>query len=618
MVGSGAELLVKGARLPVAGLSGAAQLPFGGVEGASETIRRTRDEGIGPTAGAFSEELGLPPIVSTILETAPTAVATIAGARFPKVTPKPTPKATPTGVQGQTISVATPDGPLVSVGRPRLDTAVDMTPPVNSANIVEDLSKQKTERLAQAVVPDADIVDAAQRLGVDLNVEHYATSTAFQDVARALKSRSGSELLAGEVKALQDLAVKADELVTDIGGALDKGAVSDDILNSTRATIQDLEIKARVAYTQVREAIPAQTRVDSGGIREFIDGRLADLGGDKSLLSGAERKILKVIERAEDGSITYAALDAIRRDVGEGFNQRAGPFADNSQRVLREVYDNLSQTQNGVAEAFGIGELYTEARSLVSKRKGLEDKAVELFGRDAAGSLVPKIRAAATGLPKGDVTAFNRLIEALPESRRGEVAATVLGELFAGGSRQGGQLGTGFAKTWRSLNRNKTARDVLLRQLPAEAAQRFQDIGRVMDAIVRSNAKPLANPSGSAAGIIRALEDGTIGTRLYSSAKTGVGEVAQSVPVLGTVLRLTKRGDSSPTTSRVAAADSFLTSQTFKDAVSVSLDGDIAKGNRIAENSPQFKRWIQTVPDGTAKNIGTLGFISWLSSETKE
>ena len=84
---------------------------------------------------------------------------------------------------------------------------------------------------------------------------------------------------------------------------------------------------------------------------------------------------------------------------------------------------------------------------------------------------------------------------------------------------------------------------------------------------------------------------------------------------ISTVLKMTKAADSSPQVSRVAAADSFLTSQTFMDAVKVSLEGDLAKANRIAENSPQFKRWITTVPEGTARSIGTLGFMSWLASE---
>lgn len=700
-VGAGAEFLTEQARKPVAGIAGLLQLPTEGVAGAAETIRRTTEEGIGPTAGAALERAGAPPIVSTIAETLPIGLATVAGVKAPvrrvKVAePGPsvvkptatTPRSSVTtfldeleaalpdaanpqqavnllrdrfpaeadrlgllsrtgpeirealaalkrGDQAAKAELAqritegapvgpplvTTEGPQVSVGRPRLDEPVDVTPPPSADSVVENLRKGKTEQLAQAVVPDTEIVEAAQRLGVDLNVEHYSTNTAFQGVARALKSRPSSELQVAEVQALRDLSTRADDLVTEIGGAIDKGAVSDDILNSTRATIDDLTTQADAAYTTVREAIPAPTRVQTTNISEFLDARLTDLGGDVSLLSTVERRLLKVIERGDDGTITYGALDRIRRDVGEGFSTRSGPFADDSQRVLRETYDVLSDTQNGAAEAFGVGEVYTEARALVAKRKGLEDQAVALFGRDVSGSLVPKIRAAATGLPKGDVTAFNRLIEALPEARRGEVAATVLGELFAAGSRQGGQLGIGFATTWRNLNRNTTARDTLLRQLPPEAAQRFQDIGRVIDGISRANAKPLANPSGSAAGIIAALEQGTIATKLYGAGQILAGEAAVGaiggIPGLATVLRATT-GRGKPNASNVRAADQFLGSQTFKDAVSAGLEGDLARANRIAENSPQFKRWIDTVPEETAAEIGRLGFISWLASEQGE
>lgn len=617
-VGAGAEFLTEQARKPVAGIAGLLQLPTEGVAGAAETIRRTTEEGIGPTAGAALERAGAPPIVSTLAETLPTGLATVAGVKAPV---RRAPRAAEPGPSlVERAAVTTPDQP-VTVGRPRLDEPVDVTPPPSADSVVQNLRKGKTEQLAQAVVPDTEIVQAAQRLGVDLNVEHYATSTAFQDVARALKSKPGSELLAAEVQALRDLSARADDLVTDIGGAIDKGAVSDDIINSTRATIDELTTQADVAYATVREAIPAPTRIQTTNISEFLDARLTDLGGDVSLLSTVERRLLKVIERGEDGTITYGALDRIRRDVGEGFSTRSGPFADDSQRVLRETYDVLSDTQNGAAEAFGVGEVYAEARALVAKRKGLEDQAVALFGRDVSGSLVPRIRAAATGLPKGDVAAFNRLIEALPEARRGEVAATVLGELFAAGSRQGGQLGTGFATTWRNLNRNTTARDTLLRQLPPEAAQRFQDIGRVMDGIVRSNAKPLANPSGSAAGIIAALEQGTIATKLYGAGQILAGEAAVGaiggIPGLATVLRATT-GRGKPNASNVRAADQFLGSQTFKDAVSAGLEGDLARANRIAESSPQFKRWIDTVPEETAAEIGRLGFMSWLASEQGE
>lgn len=616
-VGRGAEFLTEQVRKPIAGIAGLVQLASGaGIERAAETIRRTVEEGIGPTAGAALERAGAPPIISTAAEVLPTAIATAAGVKAPirrvKVA-EPGPS-----IVKPTVTAA--EGPAISVGRPRLDEPVDITPRISSDEIVTNLRKGKTEAIATEVVPDVQVIEAAQRLGVDLNVEHYATNTAFQDVTRALKSRPGSELLAGEVKALRDLATRADDLVTEIGGALDKGAISDNIINSIRTTIDDLSAQADTAYTAVREAIPIRARIETTNIKEFLDTRVADLGGDVTLLSTVEQRLLKIIKRGKDGTITYGALDRVRRDVGEGFSTRSGPFANDSQRVLREVYDVLSDTQNSAAEAFGVGDIYTEARGLVARRKGIEDQAVQLFGRDAAGSLVPRIRASAAGLPKGDITAFNKLIDALPEARRGEVSATVLGELFAGGSRQGGQLGTGFAKTWLNLNRNKSARNTLLRHLPAEARQRFDDIGRVMNAIVRSNAKSLANPSGSAGPIIAALEQGTIATKLYGAGQAVAGEAAVGfvggIPGLSTVLRMTRTGG--PNVSRVARADEFLTSQTFKDAVQAGIEGDIVRANRIAENSPQFKRWFETLDENTAANVTNTGFIGWLSAQDQQ
>ena len=130
---------------------------------------------------------------------------------------------------------------------------------------------------------------------------------------------------------------------------------------------------------------------------------------------------------------TYATLDNIRRNVGEGFNRRSGPFKNGSDANLREVYGVLSDVQNGVASAFGIGDLYAGARGLVSSRKALEDQAVALFGRNMSGSLVPKLRGAATGLVSGDISKFNQLINALPKNSRAEAAATVLSEIFSGG-----------------------------------------------------------------------------------------------------------------------------------------------------------------------------------------
>ena len=338
------------------------------------------------------------------------------------------------------------------------------------------------------------------------------------------------------------------------------------------------------------------------------------------MLTIAEKKLFNLVNRKEnDGTLTYAALDRVRRDVGDGFNNHEGPFRIDSDATLREVYGVLSDTQNGVAEAFGIGGLYANARRLVEKRKGIEDSAINLFGRNLSNSLVPKFRQAGVALTKGDVAPLNKLLEALPEARKGEVVATVLGEIFAGGSRQGGALGTGFVNSFAALNRNATAKAALFRHLPDGTTKTFNDIGRVMTGIVKSNAKSLANPSGSAGPIIAALESGNMATKLYSAGAAVAGETAlttvSGIPGLATTLRVLTRQGKTP---QIVKADQFLTSQPFKDAMQAAIEGNIPRANRIAENSPQFKAWTATLDQNTAANIANTGFIAWLSSQENE
>jgi len=617
-IGRAAELGVMAVRAPVAGIAGLSQLAIGaGIEGAAETVRRTIEEGIGLTAGRALQDIGAPPIVSAVTEAIPTGIAAAAGVRTPfrRAPEAPAVPARP---------VITPaEGPAVSVGRPSLDRPVDVTPrpefepPISAQQVVDDLRKGKSAKVAEAVLPDREIVDAAQRLGVDLNPEHFSTNTAFQDVARALKTKPGSELQAVEQQALVDLSTRADDLVTDIGGSLDKAAVSDDILLNTRTTIDDLQTRADAAYTTVRETIPGPTRVETQLIKDHVDAKLVELGGDKSLLTTVEKRLFNLVNRKEaDGTLTYAALDRIRKDVGDGFNKRDGPFKDDSDFILREVYGVLSDTQQGVTEVFGIGELYTNARNLIVKRKGVEDSAVELFGRNLTGSLVPKFRQAGVALTKGDVAPLNRLIEAIAEPRKGEVAATILGEIFAGGSRQGGALGTGFVNGFATLNRNATAKSALFRLLPKKTVQTFNDIGRVMTGIVKSNAKSLANPSGSAGPIIAALENGTASTKLFTAGSVAAGEAAlttvSGIPGLATTLRVIAKRDKTP---QIVKANEFLTSQPFKDAMKAAIEGNIPRANNIAQNSPQFKAWTATLDQNTAANIANTGFIAWLSAQ---
>jgi len=580
-----------------------------------------RDRGFRTALGDFGadpEGLGGGPIGGAALQTLPDAILSFLGIKGigkklpddvvpPKVDVPGSKVPAPLVTQGK---------PVATVGAPKLDAPVDITPP---ATIIDHLRKNRPAALAEEVLPDPAVLESAQRLGVDLNPEHYSSNSIFQDVTRALKSEGGSKLQGNEVKVLGELADKADDLVVRAGGSADKAGISESIRAELTETIKTLKGSAQTAYDTVNKAIPKGTKVNPVAIVEFLNQKIKDLG--RANLDSTETALFNLVGKDMKSIPTYAALDRVRSEIGRGFSRR-GVFAEADDAVLSEVYGLLSDVQNNVARSFGVGSTYTGARRLVESRKALEASSLALFGRDLAKSMVPVIQAAATELPKGTVTAFNKLMNTVPPARRAEVAATVMGEIFGGTTGRAGALGTGFVQKFISLNRNPTAKELLFKHLDEATQQRYNDLGTVMTAIVKSNTKPLANPSGSAAGIIKAINEMTLPAKIYDVGKQAAGkaivaEIASTAvgfPGAGTtgvVGGILAKGR----TARSVSADELIASPEFLRAINKAVAGQIAEADAIAAQSAAFKKWTATLSEADAQAIATGGFIAWITDE---
>ncbi len=475
------------------------------------------------------------------------------------------------------------------------------------AEIAEDLRKKRTAEVAEQVLPDQEILDAAEALNVDLNPSHYSTNRAFIDVENSLKSRPGSKLATIEERAILDSGRAADNLIEELRGSTDKSLLDVDIKDEINARISSLEDQAGVAYRAVDEAIPNSTQVNPTASREYINRQLADLGGDKTLLTTAEKNLLRIAEA--DSHLTYSAIDRIRRDIGSALGKKSGPFKDDDAGTLKQLYKVLSEDQQGVADAFGVGADYAAARKLVATRKGLEDEAVALFGREVGGSIIPKLTQAATALTKGDVSKFNSLMDALPAGRRQEVAATMLNNLFTQGARTQGSISQGFVKAFEGLNRNKEAKKALFAQLPAGAEKRFDDIGKVATGIFRS--KALENNSRTARDIIAALEEGGLISRIYDKTAAVVAPIVGG-PVVSAVTTVINKAR----TPAVEAADALLTSPAFKKSIEDAGQGSLNKSQEITKTAV-FKKWLTNQPPDIQAEVAAIGFIPFLTNPSE-
>jgi hypothetical protein len=482
-----------------------------------------------------------------------------------------------------------------------------------------DFRTANPDRIAPQVMPDQQILADAEKLGIVLNPSHYSTNRAYIDMEQALKSRPGSLLATNEQKAIIDLGNKADELIDSLGGSTDKAALDSNLVSEFSKTIEGLQSQAETLYGKVNTAIPRATRVDPSITRDFIEKQLSDMGGDESLLTGAEKDLLALTTQTFERPFpTYAALDRVRKDIGAAIGKRQGPYKDAETGQLQAIYSVLLEDQQRFAEAFGVGDVYKDASALVKQRKRLEEQSVALYGRELQGSIIPKLAQAASSLSRGDISKLTQVMDAVPQNMRQDVAATLLNDIFASGARRNAPLGQGFVNAYRGLNRNPSAKKVLFDHLPPDAQERFDMIGRVTTGLYQ--AKALENTSRTARDVIAAMDDGRLLSKLYGigtriAAAEGVSTAiglpgAGTAGVVGSILTRT-----APKASQLA--DELLASEQFTNAVKTYASGAGKTAQARLQNTPEYNAWLDAQNPSVKAEVATIGLIPWLAGSSQ-
>jgi hypothetical protein len=473
-------------------------------------------------------------------------------------------------------------------------------------SVADQIKTGNAEAVAEAVNPNPEIVAAAEELQVNLPAGATSQNQAFIEAEQSLKSRPGSTISAVEQQAIIDIGDRADALISDIGGTTDRALLDTKVKDDFLAVTEDMSGQSSDLYRAVQDAINPSTRVDVENVRQYLDDKLIDLGGDASLLTKAEQQLKTLADN--DALPTYAALDRVRRNVGEGFRRR-GVFADDEIGTLESVYGALSKDQSAAAATYGVGDKLKQAQKLVSDRKGLEKRMAALYGKDLQGSFISKISSSTTGLTKGDVAQFKKLMQAVPDGLKGEVAASVLNDVFMSGTRNKAALGGGFVKAYEGLKRNPSAKAELFKHLPKGSQRRFDLIGSVATGLYKS--KALENTSKTARDVIAAMDQGGLFSKIYSAAsRAGAAEAVSSsvgLPGVGASSALTA-ALVKPKTAATAAADALLTSPKFSSAVKAAAEGK----RPVIENSSEYRKWYKYASKRDRDDIGRLGFMGWL------
>lgn len=478
------------------------------------------------------------------------------------------------------------------------------------------------ERLASEVMPDETILQAADRLGIrdQLIPSQYSRSQAYRELEQGLASIPSSQLNAQQKQAAAMLAQKADDLIKDYGGDIDKAALSADFKSRGLSTIEGLTKQSDDLYSKVTEAIPPATKVNAGNTVSALQQKAQELGGAE-YLSAIERRVLN----AASTEPTYARLDLIRKQVGEGMRGR-GPFKDSEGGSLKRLYGALSDDQQMAAEGLGAGEMFSAAKQLVASRKAIEDDLAAVLGKDLSGAITSKSGSAIKRLGSGDYKEFDKLMQAIPEDMRQRVVMTSLNDALTAGSRMEKQLSApGFVDWYEGLQRNTAARSRLNQYMPKEARQTLDDIAKVAKGMREASKERIT--TGRIQGLMENFaQEGGMLSKLYGIGKQiAVAEGAGSaigVPGAGTT-GVIARVMSTEKTPIMKAADNLLSSQQFRAAIreyaaSEKSPGRAATAEKVLTASKPYKDWFNTLDKSTQATIRSNGALNLLSQQVRE
>jgi len=469
-------------------------------------------------------------------------------------------------------------------------------------------TRKGPEELARAVDPDPEIMAAAERLGVDDLIPASAVSQnrAFQEAEQGLKSSGANELGVAESRFLEKFKAEVDQTITMMGGTLDRGALNADVAEDFAAARSRLEELEGIAFDRVRNEIPSTARAPIGNTEELIDGLINSYGGRepaKDLLTSAEKRVLRIIDSIEEeGAPTYAALDRIRKDIGQALRKKTGPFKDDATDRLEKLYSALRQDQKATAEYFGVGDVFEEANALTVRRKGLEERMADLFGKNLDQDLLSKVDAGVKDLgDRQSMAKLKKVMDALPAGRRQEAAATLLNRMFTANARSESVLSQGFVGYYDQLNRSPKVKDFFFSYLPEEARQRMDDIHSVAKGFY--GALQYENKSRTANSVIRKFEDGGWLRKILG--------LSQRVPggrmVLGDVVQM-----AADASSRTGAAEKLLQSPKFREALRAAATKNAKSADDALRGTRAFRDWLELQPPGVATTIASVGAVPYL------
>lgn len=412
--------------------------------------------------------------------------------------------ATPEATAARAIPEAAPVEPIppVQAAPATAPVAVEAMPAAQAAPPIADLSQEQlagiakkaatgtlgkksaTEELAAQAAPNKAVTEAAERLKMELDPDFVTDNEQFRRLVGLTRSQAGSAAESRGIKVAADAAEKAEEALQSLGANRDIAAVSDKIKGALSATRDDMEKASNALYNQIDEVVPKSYPVEMPATKARLDAVVSDMGGMEGL-SGQEKQLAKMFE----GPVTYGRLARERSLIGKALAGKESPYGSMEEGSLKQLYKAMAEDQLEAVTSVGgeaLRDKYRLASQLVAKRKGLEKRIVEAFGKDGSGSLVPALRNSIGASVRGDDKGLNKLIKTIPEPLRKEALSSALLN-YAASTTKGGQFGfQQYSKMYQGMRQNSPVYAAVVKTLGDGSDELLTDLYQVSQSIAKA------------------------------------------------------------------------------------------------------------------------------------
>lgn len=423
----------------------------------------------------------------------------------------------PTGIGG--ARAAAPVAEAAAQAAPPIKEPADIAEMLVAASKNGPAADAAKAELAKLAAVDPKIAAAAERLGVDVPVDVMSGNEQFKNLMGLARSKIGSEAQAEFAGAVDGIVKRADEVMKDFGavvveGAPSSSAVSGRVLDRMKGMQADLKQAASAAHESIAEVIPKATKVNVAGALAEMQKIVSEVGVNS--LSTAERKLQTVL--SDPGGVTYQALKRQKDLIGKALEGQDSPFSNMATGDLKRLYGLIAQAQEEAVRGVGGDALVAKlkaANALTVAQKGIEERMVAGFGKEANGDLADKMTRAITAAKTEKTKPLDDLLAIVPEDMHREVIATAIAKVTSG--KDGVFSPEKFVDFYLGMRSNPAAMAKVDKIMGRDVTNAWRDLFEVSKAV--ATAKPKVKFTGIGNQELEAaiMGNGLIGKVLSSS-----------------------------------------------------------------------------------------------------